>query len=297
MTKYVITGATGGLGARVLKHLLKLVPASDIVVSLYNPSGATQEIRDSGVEVRRGDYADPASLDAAFAGADKLLLVSHPSYDRDLRVPLHKNAIDAAKRAGVKHVYYTSLAYASDSVADLMQAHLDTENFLEKSGLTYTSIREGTYSEAVMYYFGLFDPARGNNEVIIPYSDGGIAFVCKDDLGEATAKIMLQDGFKNEIVLFSGSRAITMEEVAEIYSSVLGRTIRLVVSTEDEFVKANLGRPGRLGNEAWLRSRATVYKAMARGEMATVDPLSEQLLGRKPKPFEGTLKEMLGIGA
>ncbi|KAI0360620.1 NmrA-like family protein [Trametes cingulata] len=295
MTRYVITGATGGLGAKVLKHLLKLVPASDIVVSLYNPSGATQEIKNSGVQIRRGDYGDPASLDEAFAGGDKLLLVSHPSYDRDFRVPLHKNAIDAAKRAGVQHVYYTSLAYASDSVADLMQAHLDTERYLEESGMTYTNIREGTYSESVMYYFGLFDPAEGRDEVIIPYSDGGIAFVCKDDLGEGTAKLMTQSGFENETVLLSGPHAVTMKEVAEIYSRLLGRTIRLVVSTEDDFVKANLGRPGHLGEKEWLRSRATVYKAMARGEMAAVDPVLWRLLGREPKPFEDSLRESLKI--
>ncbi|KAI0360621.1 NmrA-like family protein [Trametes cingulata] len=295
MTRYVITGATGGLGAKVLKHLLKLVPASDVVASLYNPSGATQEIKDSGVEVRRGDYADPASLDVAFAGADKLLLVSHPSYDRVYRVPLHKNAIDAAKRAGVKHIYYTSLAFASDSVADLMQAHLDTEKYLAESGVTYTSLREGTYSESVMYYFGLFDPAEGRDEVVIPHSDGGIALVCREDLGEGTAKIMVKGGFENEIILLSGSRAITMKEVASIYSSLLGRDIRLVVGTEDDYVKANLGKSGRLGEEAWLRSWATVYKAMARGEMAAVDPLLQEVLGRKLKPFEETLKENLGL--
>ena len=115
-------------------------------MSLYNPSGATQEIKDSGVEIRRGDYGDPASLDQAFAGADKLLIVSHPSMTRELRVQHHKNAIDAAKRAGVKHVYYTSLAFASDSVAFLMQAHLDTERYLKASGLTYTILTEGIYS-------------------------------------------------------------------------------------------------------------------------------------------------------
>ncbi|KAI0629635.1 hypothetical protein C8Q77DRAFT_1141480 [Trametes polyzona] len=192
MTKYVITGATGGLGSQVFKHLLKLVPASDIVVSLYNPAGATPAIQDSGVEVRRGDYGDPASLDRAFAGADKLLLVSYPSIAHGLRVAHHRAAIDAARRAGVRHVYYTSLAFAADSVAAVMQAHIDTERYLRESGLRYTILREGIYSESYPLYFGFFDPRESGDEVVVPHSDGAIAWVSREDLGEGTAKIMVQ---------------------------------------------------------------------------------------------------------
>lgn len=168
--------------------------ASDIVVSLYNPSGATPLIKESGVEIRRGDYSDPASLDAAFAGADKLLLVSYPSIAYEIRVQQHKSAIDAAKRAGVSHVYYTSLAFASDSVAAVMRAHIDTERYLKESGLTYTVLREGIYSESYPLYLGFFDQASGQEEVVVPHSDGPIAWVNREDLGEGTAKIMVQVG-------------------------------------------------------------------------------------------------------
>ena len=164
------------------------------MVSLYNPSGATEAIKESGVEVRRGDYGDPASLDQAFAGADKLLIVSYPSIAHELRVKHHEHAIDAAKRAGVKHVYYTSLAFAGDSVAAVMQAHIDTERYLKASGLTYTILREGIYSESYPLYFGFFNAAEGKDEVIVPYSDGGIAWVSREDLGEGTAKIIIQVG-------------------------------------------------------------------------------------------------------
>ena len=104
----------------------------------------------------------------------------------------HKNAIDAAKRAGIKHVYYTSLAFAGDSVAAVMQAHIDTERYLRESGLTYTILREGIYSESYPLYFGFWDPKAGEDDVVIPHSDGGIAWVCREDLGEGTAKIMVE---------------------------------------------------------------------------------------------------------
>ncbi len=163
-------------------------------MSLYNPSGATPLIKESGVEIRRGDYGDPASLDAAFAGADKLLIVSYPTTTYELRVQRHKSAIDAAKRAGVAHVYYTSFALAGDSVAAVMRAHIDTERYLKESGLTYTVLREGIYSESYPLYFGFFDPAEGKEEIVVPHSDGPIAWVTREDLGEGTANIMVQVG-------------------------------------------------------------------------------------------------------
>ena len=165
--------------------------ASDVVVSLYNPSGATPEITQSGVEVRKGDFSNPETLDTAFAGGDKLLIVSYPSIAYEIRVTNHLAAIDAAKRVGIKHIYYTSVIFADDSQAVVMQAHLDTEKYLKESGLTYTIIREGLYSESYSLYFGYWSPGRGSAEVKVPYGDGGIAWVCREDLGEGTARAMI----------------------------------------------------------------------------------------------------------
>lgn len=151
----------------------------------------TPEVQSSGVEVRKGNYSQPSTLDTAFAGGDKLLIVSYPSIAYDVRVNSHKAAIDAAKRVGIKHVYYTSLMFAGDSQAAVMQAHLATEKYLKESGLAYTIIREGIYSESWPLYFGYWKPGRPGNEVLIPHGDGGIAWVCRDDLGEGTAKLMV----------------------------------------------------------------------------------------------------------
>jgi uncharacterized protein YbjT (DUF2867 family) len=143
------------------------------------------------VEVRKGDYSQPLTLDAAFAGGDKLLIVSYPSIAYEVRVNSHKAAIDAAKRVGIKHVYYTSLMFAGDSQAAVMQAHSATEKYLKERGLPYTIIREGIYSESYPLYFGYWKPGREGSEVKVPYGDGGIAWVCRDDLGEGTAKLIV----------------------------------------------------------------------------------------------------------
>jgi uncharacterized protein YbjT (DUF2867 family) len=111
MVKYVITSVTGRLGSQVLKDLLRLVSASQIAVVVRNPSKIPSEISSSSVEVRQGDFSRPELLDIAFKDAEKLLIISVPSIEHEFRVKHHVNAIDVAKRVGVKHVYYTSLMF------------------------------------------------------------------------------------------------------------------------------------------------------------------------------------------
>jgi len=294
MPKIVLTGATGGLGSRVFKHLLDIVPASDVIVSLYNPSGATPEILSSGVEIRQGNYSDSASLQSAFTGAQKLFLVSYPSMAHAIRVTAHKSAIDAAKAAGITHIYYTSLAFASDSNAAVMQAHIDTEAYLKESGVGYTIIREGIYNESWPLYFGWFDPRKGGerDEVWVPYSDGGIAWACRDDLGLGTAKIIAaESGYENRTVLLSGSTAPTLSSLASLFSTLLApRTITLKIVTLPEFIERNKHKQTLELLEAW----STTWTAIGRGELAVVDPLLKELLGREPKTIEQTIKEQLG---
>jgi uncharacterized protein YbjT (DUF2867 family) len=205
MVKYVLTGVTGRLGSQVLKHLLRLVSASQVAVVVRDPSKIPSEISSSGIEIRQGDFSKPELLDDAFKDAEKLLIISVPSIEHEFRVKHHVNAIDAAKRVGVKHVYYTSLMFGTDvkghftdSVAHVMQAHLDTEAYLAKSGLTYTVLREGLYSESYSLYTGFFNPTR-DSEVCVP-DDGFISWVCIEDLGEGTAKLMIE--VSNKTIFF-----------------------------------------------------------------------------------------------
>jgi len=154
---YVLTGTTGGLGSQVLGALLKLVPANQIIVSLYNPSSTdSSHLASLGVTVRRGDFTSPNTLRTSFSGGKKLLLVSRPSIQDLERFNQHRNAIDAAIAVGIEHIYYTSLAFASDSVTAVMKAHLRTEAYLKSCGVKYTIIREGIYAESIALYLGFF---------------------------------------------------------------------------------------------------------------------------------------------
>ncbi|TFY77610.1 hypothetical protein EWM64_g6400 [Hericium alpestre] len=287
----VLTGATGGLGSQVFKYLSKFIPLEEIVVSLHNPAGGNFP---KGVEVRKGDFADPASLDVAFRGADKLLIVSYPSIAHELRVRHHVNAIDAVKRAGIKHVYYTSLAFADGSVSEVMQAHLDTEAYLHNSGLTYTVIREGLYCESYPLYFGFFDASK--TDIYVP-GDGRIVWTSREDLGEGTARLMADDGYENQKLLFSGppENNLTLAQLAEIITRVLGREVKVHVVSVDEYVQRNqMDDPSNpRSSEEFLRAWARTYDAMARGETNKIDPLLQQVLGRPLRTMERYLKDTL----
>ena len=166
------------------------VPPQDLIVSLYNPAKLSEEHSNRGLDLRRGDFQAPESLQNAFTGADKLLLVSYPSVRHQVRVDAHKNAIDAALFVGVRHIYYTSLAFGDESNAVVKQAHVDTERYLSevcsKGDMQYTIIKEGIYSESFPLYLGYFDRPKAENDRVIrvPSKGGpGVAWVARDELG------------------------------------------------------------------------------------------------------------------
>ena len=310
MGKLCITGATGGLGSRVLYHLLHTlnVDPSTLIVSLHTPSKMLQEYAKYNLDVRRGDFTDPTSLRTAFAGASALLIISYPSIAYDIRVAAHQNAIDVAKEMGVQHVYYTSLAFASDSKAAVMQAHLSTEAYLKQSGLTYTIIREGIYSESYALYLGFFDaetlarlPSVGRKVVVA--GQGAVAWVNRDDLGQGTACILLAPPpeYAARTVLLSGSTAVGLGDVTKVISEIFhwNPPLRLEVFDAAEYVdlhlEAKMGGKEDQATRDYLQAWVTSYSAIERGELAVVDPLLEKLLGRKTLPIEETLREKLGV--
>ena len=300
--RVVLTGSTGGLGSSVLKHIVKFIDSSNIIVSLYNPSKLPSEISSLGVEVRHGDYSQPASLDTAFSGADILLIVSYPSIAHELRVRNHVNAIDAAKRVGVKHIFYTSLAFAgpptsSESVAAVMRAHIDTEAYLKKSGVTYTIIREGIYSESYSLYLGFFNPSSENNIIAIPEEgNGGIAWASRDELGEGTAKLISEaakgdTAYFNKSVLLSGPEVLSLSQVAVIISEILNRDIVVTYIKPEEYASSSAALT-KLGPE-FAKLWATTYEALKRGECSVIDSLLGQVLGRRPSDMETVLARLL----
>jgi NAD(P)H dehydrogenase (quinone) len=225
----VVTGATGHLGRLVVESLLaKGVPASDIVATGRDIS----KIADLGVTVKQVAFEDPAQLDEAFAGADKVLLVSGSEIGK--RIPQHTNAIEAAKRAGVGLLVYTSAPKADTSDMKLVEEHRQTENLIKDTGIPYVFLRNSWYVEnynvAQAIEHGLFGAA----------GEGRIAGAPRADYAEATAAVLAGEGHAGKIYELGGP-AFTLTELAAEITKQTGKNVTYTDLGEEKYREMLVG--------------------------------------------------------
>jgi len=235
----VITGATGILNGATAEHLLGRLPASEIAVVARDTAKA-RRFADRGVEVRYGDYADPASLPEAFAGADQLLLVSSNDPSADAAA-LHRAAIDAAVSAGVGRVLYTShQGAAAGTPFKPGRDHAATEQLLAESGLAWTSLRNGFYLHSLDWLLG---PWRETGVIAVP-ADGPVSWTSRADAAEAAAEILLSEDACDGPVTITAGAAPTFAEIADIasVSAGVGSTLQANSACHRSF---GSGRPVR----------------------------------------------------
>ncbi|MFA5826141.1 MAG: SDR family oxidoreductase [Gallionellaceae bacterium] len=231
----VVTGATGQLGHLVIKALLKKIPASSIVAAVRNVEKA-KDIAALGVQVRQADYNQPESWDSALKGADKLLLIS--SSEVGQRATQHKAVIDAAKRAGVKLLAYTSVLRADTSPLGLAAEHKQTEEYLRASGVPFALLRHGWYSEN--YTMGI-PAALAHGAVFGCAGDGRISSATRADYAEADAAVLTADNQAGKVYELAGDTSYTLTELAAEISRQSGKAIGYVNLSEAEYEKALLG--------------------------------------------------------
>ncbi|MEU8819226.1 NAD(P)H-binding protein [Actinoplanes sp. NPDC048796] len=255
----VVTGATGQLGSQIVDRLLERVPADRVAVSVRDP----RKISRTDVEVRRGDYTDPAGLAEAFAGATQVLLVSANATGGEA-LTMHRNAIDAARAAGARRILYTShQGAAPDSLFAPMPDHAATEQYLRESGVPFTSLRNGFYASTIAFMVG---NARETGEIVAP-ADGPVSWTTHADLAEAAAIILAEDGrFEGPTPPLVAPAAYDLRDIA----GMLG--VRRVIADDEEWA-ATL--PPHLA-----ALMLGMYRASRRGEFATTGTDLERLLGR-----------------
>jgi len=265
-------------------------------------------LRSQNIELRRANFNDSSSLKEAYTGCERLFLVSSPLVELDYndapiwqgREKHHRAAIDAAVEAGVKHIYYTSLAFGGQSEAGVMRAHVRTEEYLhelESQGkINITIMREGLYSDAwplaFGYYFGLKNETR--DEVVVA-GDGPLSFARLADITFATAKILAKPSqdWVGKTVALSQRQTWTLQDIAAFVSREKGQKVNLKVVSKEEFDDYYTGRGLERASVEWWSS---AYEAFMKGECAVEDPTLEDMLkeaGKSPELFETTLKRML----
>ncbi len=231
----VVTGASGQLGRLVIQSLLKTVPAAGIVAAVRQPA-AVADLAALGVQVRQADYAQPATLDAAFQGATKVLLISSSALGE--RVAQHGNVIDAARRAGVALLAYTSLLHADTSPLGLAAEHTATEALLRASGVPHVLLRNGWYTEN---YLASLPAVLQHGAVIGSAGEGRIASAARADYADAAAAVLTRDDQAGLVHELAGDTSYTLAEFAAEVGRQTGRTIPYVNLPEADYRGALLG--------------------------------------------------------
>ncbi|WP_329107793.1 SDR family oxidoreductase [Micromonospora sp. NBC_01699] len=268
----VVTGATGHLGPIVIEELLaRGVPAEEIVAAVRTPEKAAG-LAERGVRVRRADYDDPESLASAFAGADRVLLVS--GTDVGQRVPQHRNAVEAARAAGVKLLAYTSILNADTTKLVLAADHQATEAIIRESGVPFVLLRNGFYLD--LYTEG-FAQNLEHGAIVDASGDGKMSVATRADFAAAAAAVLTTEGHENKAYELGSDWAFTVPALAAELSRQTGRTVVYNDLTPAEYTEflAGVGVPRPMA-EVLADTRVGVL----RGELFTDSGDLSRLLGR-----------------
>jgi NAD(P)H dehydrogenase (quinone) len=232
--KIIVSGASGQLGSLVIEELLarKIAPANLILVSRTPDTEALKAHAARGASVRYGDFNEPASLEAAYAGGTRMLLISINGGGGN-RPALHKAAIDAAARAGVKHIAYTSYVNADRNTASVLAVdHRRTEQALEQSGVAWTMLRNQIYAN------GLVDQAAQivrDGRFVTHTPNARVAYVTREDCAAAAAAVLTTRGHDYKTYNVTGPDAIGPRELVALAEEISGKEVELVVLTEAEY--------------------------------------------------------------
>jgi len=272
----LVTGAAGQLGRRVVELLLESHRGPLVVTTRHPEKLAALAAR--GVAVRQADFDAPATLDTAFAGADRLLLISTDSLDvPGRRVVQHRQAVEAAKRAGVRHVVYTSLTRPEpDSPITLAADHWATEQALQQSGLGYTVLRNNVYAEMLLHSL---PQAVAAGQLVSATGTGTTAYVTREDCAR-TAAAALAAAFDGKRTLdVTGPAGVSHAELARLASEISGKPVQWTpvdaASLEQGMVSHGVPAP-------LARALASFDVAVAQGRMGDVAATVTELSGRAP---------------
>ncbi|ARU93004.1 SDR family oxidoreductase [Tatumella citrea] len=279
-----ITGATGQLGRKVIQQLLKTLPASQLIALVRDPASAADKLP-AGIILREADYNRPETLLPALQGAEKLLLISSSEVGkRDVQ---HGAVIDAAARAGIKFIAYTSLLHADTSPLGLATEHRATEARLAKSGIGYALLRNGWYSEN---YAASIGPALTHHAFIGATGEGKIASASRQDYAEAAAKVITADHQAGKIYELAGDDAYTLQQFSDEIARQSGEKVDYVNLPQSEFAAAlkQAGLPAGLADML-----ADSDAGAAAGGLFDNSKTLSQLIGRATTPFRQTITDTL----
>jgi NAD(P)H dehydrogenase (quinone) len=281
---FAVTGATGQLGRLVIEALLKTIPAGQIVAAVRNPAKAG-DLAERGVIVREADYSRPDTLAPALAGVQKLLLIS--STEVSGRLPRHRAVIDAAGRAGVSLLAYTSMLHANTSPAKLAIEHRQTEELIAAAGLPAVILRNGWYTEN---HLMALPAALEHGAFAGAAKDGRFSSAARQDYAEAAAAVLTSDDQVGKTYELAADHAFTLAEFAAAVSRQSGKAIVYNDLSETAYrdMLTSAGLPADLA--ALL---ADADASASRGALFDDGGALRQLIGRATTPMESLVAAAL----
>ncbi|QWU17875.1 SDR family oxidoreductase [Paenibacillus sophorae] len=267
----VITGASGKLGNLIIDQLLQHVPANRIVACVRRVETG-KHFEERGISVRICDYDQPDSLEQAFAGASRLLLISSPHHDDTIRLRQHAQVIESAKRSKVGHFLYTSFAFPENGTAPLSHLHLATEHGIRTTGIPYTFLRNGLF----MDFVGTLDlnAAIANGKLNVYPGDWKFNSVTRLDLATAIAAVLSGHGHENKIYELTAPAAWTFRELAAALSDLAGKPISLCQDSQIQ---------------NWI------YSFLSQIDTSSTSGDLKQLLGRPVSTLKESIKPFIAI--
>jgi NAD(P)H dehydrogenase (quinone) len=272
----LVTGASGHLGRRVVELLLE-AGAGTVIAGTRDPARIA-DLAALGAVTRKVDFDDEASLVEAFAGVDRLLLVSTDAMDRPgRRLEQHRAAVRAAVRAGVKHIVYTSLLNPGvDSPVSIAPDHRLTEEAIAATSLGFTILRNNLYADLLLQ--SLPRPVA-TGELVTATGSGAISYITREDCARAAAAALASSESGRVTLDITGPAAVTQAEVAAIAGAITGRAITHI-PVDGASLKAGMLGAGLPGFVADLL--VSFDLAAAKGDLAGVSKAVFELTGRAP---------------
>ncbi|MCY7912583.1 SDR family oxidoreductase [Bacillus haynesii] len=283
--KMLVTGATGKLGSKIVEKLLETVPADQLAVSVRNPEKA-EALRARGVDVRQGDFDRPETLESAFRGIDRLLIISADG-DNETRIRQHSTAVAAAERSGVRFIAYTSIANARDSKNFLAPTHKATEEAILKTGIPYSFLRNNWYLENEM---SSIQGVLAGAPWVTSAENGKVGWALQQDYADAAAAVLSGEGHENTVYELSGE-LLTHEEIASALGEVLGKEVPVQHVDDAAYrdIMKNAGVPDFL-----IPMVVDIQKGIREGTLEVSSDDFEKVLGRPVTPIKEGLAQIVG---
>tara|TARA_R110002020_G_scaffold57596_6_gene158503 strand:- start:3094 stop:3993 length:900 start_codon:yes stop_codon:yes gene_type:complete len=269
---FIVTGASGQLGRQVIDNLIA-AGAGPISAVSRSPEKLA-DLADKGVEARKGDFNDPASLSAAFAGGKRLLIISIDDLEPGKRLAAHKNAIAAATKEGITHIVYTSLTNpVEESPITFSKDHSDTEALIKDTGASYTILRNNLYTDLVLMGGG---QSIGMGQHFAASAEGKTGYVTRADCARAAATALMQET-GSSVLDITGPAAVSQGDIAAILSEISGKDIPYIPISTGDLVKAmvDAGLP-----EFMAKVFASFDEAMAKDYLSVATGDLEKLTGQ-----------------